>query len=108
MQMTDKKYFDLDGNECSLYQLVRKEPGWAESRIKVGEAAIEERDALLARVEELEGRENEVRQAIERYYFDLDKRKHGGVAMGKALDAIENIMGMSWEQGKALKDKEAG
>jgi len=32
-----KKYYDTDGNEVTLHKLVRLEPEWAVSRIKVGE-----------------------------------------------------------------------
>jgi len=39
--MSKDKYFDRDGNEVSLYQLVRKEPEWAENRIRVSRKAIE-------------------------------------------------------------------
>ena len=35
------KYHDSEGNECTLYQLVRREPDWAESRVRVGREAID-------------------------------------------------------------------
>jgi len=38
---TLKKYHDSDGNECSIFQIVRREPDWAASRIQEGEKAIE-------------------------------------------------------------------
>jgi len=31
---TAKVYQDIDGNDVSLYQLIRREPDWAHSRIK--------------------------------------------------------------------------
>ena len=37
---TGKMYHDSDGNECSIFQAVRREPEWAASRIQVGEEAI--------------------------------------------------------------------
>jgi hypothetical protein len=53
--MSERKYFDIEGGEVSLYQLVRKEPDWAESRIKEGEKAIAENERLRAEVEQLRG-----------------------------------------------------
>ncbi len=41
---------------------------------------------------------------INKYYLALDKREHGGVAQDKALRKIQEVMGMSWEQG-AMKKK---
>ncbi len=39
---TAKVYEDLDGNKCSIWQMVRREPDWAANRIQDGEKAIEE------------------------------------------------------------------
>jgi len=39
---TSKTYYDSDENECSLIQLVKREPYWAAARIQEGEKAIEE------------------------------------------------------------------
>lgn len=36
-----KKYQDYDGNPCTLAQLVKRDPQWAENRIKAGESALE-------------------------------------------------------------------
>ena len=40
-----------------------------------------------------------VKQAVRDYHFALDTRQHGGVAAGKALDAIQSALGMHWKQG---------
>jgi hypothetical protein len=45
---TAKVYYDCEGNERTLYQMVRTEPEWAMSRIQVGEAAIKELEHLKA------------------------------------------------------------
>ena len=37
---TAKIYKDSDGNECSIHQMVKREPEWAASRIQEGEKAI--------------------------------------------------------------------
>ena len=39
---TAKKYYDMDGNEISLYKLVRKEPDWAVNIIKYYENKVAE------------------------------------------------------------------
>ncbi len=39
---TAKIYHDSDGNECSILQMVRREPDWAANRIQEGEKAIEQ------------------------------------------------------------------
>ena len=51
---TAKKYHDSEGNECSIFQVVRREPDWAASRIQEGEKAIEREKYLLAKIGELE------------------------------------------------------
>lgn len=43
---TGKIYYDIDGNECSIMQMVKKEPWWAANRIQEGEKAIEMVKAL--------------------------------------------------------------
>lgn len=40
-----------------------------------------------------------VRQALRDYHYALDTRKHGGVAAGNAIHAIEAALGMEWNQG---------
>jgi hypothetical protein len=39
-----------------------------------------------------------IKAVITSYYLDLDARKHGGVAMNRALNKIEQILGMSWHE----------
>lgn len=60
-----------------------------------GEADIEERATRvsLATLHLIE-------QAIRDYHFALDNREHGGVAAGKAIDAIEELLGRPWRQGE--------
>lgn len=43
-----------------------------------------------------------IRTAIKQYYAALNQREHGDIAQNKAFRAIENILGMRWEQGKTL------
>jgi hypothetical protein len=53
-----KIYFDADGNERTIYQMVKSEPEWAANRIQEGEKAIEqlqqERQAKQELLEALE------------------------------------------------------
>lgn len=47
---TAKIYHDSDGNECSIVQMVKREPEWSAVRIQEGEKAIEQladRDAEI-------------------------------------------------------------
>lgn len=37
---TGKKYYDSKGQECSIRQMVRREPDWAANRVQEGEKAI--------------------------------------------------------------------
>ena len=39
---TSKIYHDSEGNECTIFQAVRREPEWAAVRIQEGEKAIDE------------------------------------------------------------------
>lgn len=50
--------------------------------------------------------EQKCREAIKAYYAALDKRLHGHIAASKALDAIQEALGMTWVEGATLnKDK---
>ena len=41
-----KVYHDSDGNECNIFQMVRREPEWAANILQQGEIAIAELRAL--------------------------------------------------------------
>ena len=49
---TAKKYHDSEGNECSIFQVVRLEPEWAASVIQNYEKTTAQKQK---RIEELEG-----------------------------------------------------
>jgi hypothetical protein len=38
---TAKIYHDSEGNECTIGQMIEREPYWAANRLQEGEAAIE-------------------------------------------------------------------
>ncbi len=49
---TGKVYFDSEGNECSIWQMVKREPTWAAVRIQEGEKAIDEITTLRQQLEQ--------------------------------------------------------
>ena len=51
---TGKSYYDSNNNECSILQLVKREPEWSANRVQEGEKAIEEVARLQAKNERLE------------------------------------------------------
>jgi len=51
---TAKIYHDSDGNECTIFQAVRREPSWAATRIQIGEQAIKENKQLKEKIKALE------------------------------------------------------
>ena len=59
-------------------QLLKTERDRDEARRKLGDIAI----------------------AIRDYHYALDCREHGGVAADKALNRIQELMGMPWVTGK--------
>ena len=52
---TGKIYYDDDGNECSINQMVRRCPYWAANRIQEGEKAIAQIEALESKLSALQG-----------------------------------------------------
>ena len=63
----ESKYFDTDGNECSLNKLVRAEPDWAANVIRSYREKIEE---LNARLKEIDQR---IDRAIIALAYDRDE-----------------------------------
>lgn len=55
---TARVYFDSDDNECTIYQMVRRYPDWAASRIQEGEKA-------LVRIAELEAQLNLYQERVD-------------------------------------------
>jgi hypothetical protein len=53
---TAKVYFDSEGAECSIWQMVKREPTWAAVRIQEGEKAIDEITALRQQLAKSEAR----------------------------------------------------
>ena len=49
---TAKVYQDIDGNECSIWQMVEREPDWAASRIQAGENAEEKIAQAISLIEQ--------------------------------------------------------
>lgn len=55
---TAKVYQDSEGNDCSIVQMVRREPDWAANRVQEGEKAIER----------LAGMENTIRDIATEFF----------------------------------------
>lgn len=62
------------------------------------QAQADARDAALAATEQDALRL--VRQTVRDFHYALDNRKHGGVAAGAAMNAIELALNMYWQQGQ--------
>lgn len=55
---TGKLYQDSDGNDCSIMQMVRREPEWAANRVQAGEAAIVKLDEVMEEIHRLRSLED--------------------------------------------------
>lgn len=64
-------YYDAEGNEISLYKLVRQEPDWAMSRVQVSREQAEEIEKLKQRIAELEQALRSAVKARSRYEVDM-------------------------------------
>ncbi len=61
----------------------------------VGFVRADVHQAALDRIARLEA-------AVTAYHLSLDRREHGGIAGNRLVDAVQNILGMPWNQGAAL------
>jgi len=79
---TGKVYFDSEGNECSILQMVKHEPAWAAARIQEGEKAIDEitalRQQLAATKAESEALRVRVAELSEALQVAVDSPELGG------------------------------
>ena len=50
---TAKIYHDIDGNDCTIFQMVRTEPQWAAARIQAGEEVIKQLEAYKRAIEKI-------------------------------------------------------
>ena len=44
----EKRYYDFEGNQRNILEMVARDPGWAANRIQEGEKAIAELERLKA------------------------------------------------------------
>lgn len=70
-------YYDAEGNEISLYKLVRQEPDWAMSRVQVSREQAEEIEKLKQRIAELE-------QALQWQPIETVQRDQGEILVAYA------------------------
>ncbi|MGZ8171846.1 MULTISPECIES: hypothetical protein [Methylobacter] len=64
-------------------------------------------ELLLVSCNESLDKLSNVEKAVKKYYLALDKREHGGIAETQAFDEIQQVLGMSWQQGEALNESQA-
>ncbi len=62
---TSKVYFDSEGNECSIWRMVKREPTWAAVRIQEGEKAIDEITTLRQQLANSETRVTDAIRCLE-------------------------------------------
>ena len=50
---TAKIYHDSNDDECTIFQMLKREPEWSANRIQEGEKAIEQLQKLVAVIDEV-------------------------------------------------------
>ncbi|MCP1674365.1 hypothetical protein J2T57_001467 [Natronocella acetinitrilica] len=80
---TAKVYQDSAGRDCSISQMVAREPQWAASRVQAGEAALEELVRLRAATVEVA---DALREMIEHHLVP------GSEAAALALRAAQAVV----------------
>jgi hypothetical protein len=109
--MSEQKYFDDEGNETSLYKLVRQSPDWARSRIAYMTPRIKELEAIaekcgypqedgvewypLRRVRELEAEIEEVHLTGGCSYIRLNKAETRIKELQAKLDAVTEELSLA-------------
>jgi hypothetical protein len=66
---TAKIYHDIDGNERTIWQMIKEEPEWAAARVQEGEIAIENARAW----EEIGEIKNRIIETQKQHIEDLKK-----------------------------------
>ena len=85
---TAKVYQDMDGNDCTIHQMVERDPHWAASRIQVGEDAIEKIAALESQLAENDKEIARMRPVVEAAIVHVCYS--GLTTLRKAVDKYEN------------------
>jgi len=75
---TAKVYKDMEGNECTIWQMVKKEPEWAANRIQAGEDAIAELATLRAKLTDEERKNTNLRHGLE----EMEREKSAAYCKG--------------------------
>lgn len=73
---TARKFYDIDGDECTLFQLVNREPSWAVSRINTLEKWMYDLFKLHLNPEQYTDKEKE-------YYLEMSAKMIGFVEENK-------------------------
>ena len=56
----------------------------------------------------MKSNEDQVRQIIKDYHFQLDLRQNGGAAAVQALLKLQVLLGMEWIEGAEMKARSSG
>ena len=95
---TAKVYQDMDGNDCTIHQMVERDPHWAASRIQVGEDAIEKIAALESQLAEKDKELSKLKQERDEYvgvlaYYGNSRDIYHDKRNGEyALNTLEKYM----------------
>ena len=88
--MTDeKKYYDTDGNEVTLYKLIQLETGWAKNRILSLEAQVEVLTEELRNLLKAEGMCISIPSDVMEQQFGYHYKR--GLAAGKHRQSVKLI-----------------
>lgn len=87
-------YYQVFDTDSTAFEWELRSEEWQE----VAPQQADARDAAPAASEQ--DAMQQVRQAVRDYHFALDKRTHGGVAAGAAMNAVEMALNMYWQQGQ--------
>uniref|UniRef100_A0A6M3KEX5 Uncharacterized protein n=1 Tax=viral metagenome TaxID=1070528 RepID=A0A6M3KEX5_9ZZZZ len=68
----EKRYYDLEGNQRNILEMVARDPGWAANRIQEGEKAIAELERLKASRSEALRISSEILEQAEQERLDAE------------------------------------
>ena len=68
----EKRYYDFEGNQRNILEMVARDPGWAANRIQEGEKAIAELERLKASRSEALRISSEILEQAEQERLDAE------------------------------------
>lgn len=111
---TSKVYFDSEGNECSIWRMVKREPTWAAVRIQEGEKAIDEITTLRQQLADAEAQSEALRQELQnqltaQWKVGVDYAE--SLILRKQAEALESVVGecegfdQVWDRAQDLRQQ---